>query len=350
MSSAAGKKGSKKDGVGGGLVCAHCKKVGELDTMKRCGRCRLACYCSVACQKAHWKCGGHKKVCGKSGGSDARSDGAGASDGVGAPLQHPCPICLDNEDDDDGFGMCCSCGQMFCGSCHQSFGKHGVTNCPTCRAVPTVSGKEHVRLLRQLLARSYGRHMQCAQYTLGTCYEDGAGVAQDAGEALRWYRLAADQGYAHAQFIIAVFYENGTGVVQDLAEALRWYLMAAERGNARAQYNVGVCYENGTGVAQDAAQSARWYRLAADQGHVLAQFNVATYYLNGTGVSQDATEAVRWYRLAADQGDADALHNLGACYANGTGVVRDIAEAERWLNLAAEQGRAEADALRTSRQ
>jgi hypothetical protein len=54
-----GKKGSKKDGVGGGLVCAHCKKVGELDTMKRCGRCRLACYCSV---ELHWKIGGHKKV------------------------------------------------------------------------------------------------------------------------------------------------------------------------------------------------------------------------------------------------------------------------------------------------
>jgi hypothetical protein len=46
-----GKKGSKKDGVGGGLVCAHCKKLGELDTMKRCGRCRRACYCSVECQK-----------------------------------------------------------------------------------------------------------------------------------------------------------------------------------------------------------------------------------------------------------------------------------------------------------
>jgi hypothetical protein len=32
------------------LVCAHCKKVGELDTMKCCGRCKRVNYCSVECQ------------------------------------------------------------------------------------------------------------------------------------------------------------------------------------------------------------------------------------------------------------------------------------------------------------
>jgi hypothetical protein len=38
-----------------------------------------------------------------------------------------------------------------------------------------------------------------AQYQLGKCYEDGAGVKMDAGEAARWYRKAAEQGYAEAQ-------------------------------------------------------------------------------------------------------------------------------------------------------
>jgi hypothetical protein len=45
-------KGSKKDGVGSGLGCAHCKKVGEF-AMKRCWRSRRVCYCSVECQKHH---------------------------------------------------------------------------------------------------------------------------------------------------------------------------------------------------------------------------------------------------------------------------------------------------------
>jgi len=37
-----------------------------------------------------------------------------------------------------------------------------------------------------------------AQYCLGVCYHEGLGVAVDKAEALRWFRLAADQRYAPA--------------------------------------------------------------------------------------------------------------------------------------------------------
>jgi hypothetical protein len=302
-----GKKGSKKDGVGGGLVCAHCKKVGELDTMKRCGRCRRVCYCSVECQKLHWKSGGHKKVCGKEGSSGDRSDGALCASGGGdAALEHPCPICLDNEDNAGNMGMCLSCGQFYCGSCKKSLGQRGVTNCPTCRAVFDVSPEEKVRRLRQLVARPTGRHTPIAHNDLGVHYAKGTGVAEDHAEAVKWYRLAADQGLANAQFNLGVWSEHGTGVVKDAAEAARWYRLAAIQGHASAQCNIGVCYADGTGVVKDAAEAARWYRLAAIQGHASAQYNIGVYYEDGTGVVKDAAEAVRWYRLAADQGDADA--------------------------------------------
>jgi hypothetical protein len=302
------KKGFKKDGVGGGLVCAHCGKVGELDTMKRCGRCRRVCYCSVECQKLHWKRGGHKNVCGKEGGSGTSSNGASASGGVDAPLQHPCPICLDVEDyAGEQPGMCFSCGQLFCGSCKKSLEQRGVASCPTCRAELAAPAKEEVRRLRQLLARPDGRHTPIAQSNLGVSYEHGTGVVQNPAEAVRWYRLAADQGYAHAQYNLGVYYEDGTGVAQDVAEAVRWYRLAADQGYARAQYNIGVCYENGTGVAQDGAEAVRWYRLGADQGDAHAQYNLGASYHNGAGVPRDSAEAARWIRLAADQGHALAL-------------------------------------------
>ena len=38
-----------------------------------------------------------------------------------------------------------------------------------------------------------------AQYNLGLCYYKGEGVAKDVVEAAKWYREAADQGYAEAQ-------------------------------------------------------------------------------------------------------------------------------------------------------
>ena len=50
------------------------------------------------------------------------------------------------------------------------------------------------------------------QYNLGVAYENGAGVQQDYDEALRWYRLAADQGNACAQNAIGLFYDFGHAV------------------------------------------------------------------------------------------------------------------------------------------
>ena len=48
-----------------------------------------------------------------------------------------------------------------------------------------------------------------AQSRLGSKYEDGyaiiGGVKQDFDEAARWYRKAAEQGYAIAQCNLSVF-------------------------------------------------------------------------------------------------------------------------------------------------
>ena len=40
-------------------------------------------------------------------------------------------------------------------------------------------------------------------------------------------------------------YDNVTGVSQDDVEALKWYRLAADQGNAKAQYNLGIMHRNG---------------------------------------------------------------------------------------------------------
>mgnify|MGYP002640615052 CR=1 FL=1 len=59
---------------------------------------------------------------------------------------------------------------------------------------------------------------------------------------------------------------EGDGVVQDYAEALKWYRLAAEQGSPYAQHNLGVMYENGNGVVQDNIRSHMWYNIAAANG------------------------------------------------------------------------------------
>jgi hypothetical protein len=72
------------------------------------------------------------------------------------------------------------------------------------------------------------------QFVVGKCYDAGWGVAQDDAEAVRWYRLAAAQGYADALCNLGFMFENGRGVAQDDAEAVRWYRLAAAQGDADA--------------------------------------------------------------------------------------------------------------------
>jgi uncharacterized protein len=173
-----------------------------------------------------------------------------------------------------------------------------------------------------------------AQESIGFC----CATVGDFGGAEKWYRLAANQGHEMAQLSLGMMYETGDGVPQDYAESMKWYRLAANQGHETAQYVIGRMYYNGEGVPQDYAESMKWYRLAANQGVDSAQFNLAQMYRQGLGVPKDNAKAVKWYRLAVDQGHANAQGLLGWMYYNGQGVPQDYDEGVKWYRLAANQG------------
>ena len=162
--------------------------------------------------------------------------------------------------------------------------------------------------------------------------------AQDYKDAMKWYRLAAEQGMAEAEYAIAVLYNEGKGVPQDEEEAVTWFRKSAEQGFHGAKYNLGNKYYRGQGVAQDYKEAMKWFRLAAEQGGAEAKHNLGVMYLNGLGVPQDSKEGVTWFREAAEQGFPDAQYNLGSIYFNGQGVPPDYKEAYIWMKLAAGGG------------
>lgn len=87
-------------------------------------------------------------------------------------------------------------------------------------------------------------------------------------ESTKWFKKAAEQGYAKAQFNLAVKYSTGHGVEKDEVEALKWFTKAADNGDAKAQYNVGVCYNNAIGTERNEALASKYFRMAADQGYM----------------------------------------------------------------------------------
>ncbi len=84
---------------------------------------------------------------------------------------------------------------------------------------------------------------------------------------MKWYRLAAEQGYAKAQSNLGRKHRAGQGAPQDNAEAVKRYCMAAEQGLAVAQYNLALMYAKGDGVTQDDVLAHMWFSLAVGQGH-----------------------------------------------------------------------------------
>jgi hypothetical protein len=124
-------------------------------------------------------------------------------------------------------------------------------------------------------------------------------------------------------------------VPQDYKEALKRYRLSAEQGDANSQYSLGVMYDLGQGVLQDYQEASKWYRLSAEQGNANAQWSLGAMYRDGLGVLQDYQEASKWYRLSAEQGDAYSQSSLGAMYRDGLGFAQDFVLAYMWFNIAA---------------
>ena len=189
---------------------------------------------------------------------------------------------------------------------------------------------------RKAKAEQGDARFQCA---LGEIYDFGLyGVTKNSEEAVKWYRMAAEQNFAQAQYDLGSCYSTGQGIAKDDTEAVKCYRKAADQNLAQAQYNLGVCYHDGVGVMQDYAQAVEWFRKAANRGLADAQYNLGLCYDQGQGVPQNYAEAVKLYHKAAEQGFVFAQSSLGAKYGTGEGVPKDYREAYKWRLLAAAQG------------
>ena len=144
--------------------------------------------------------------------------------------------------------------------------------------------------------------------SLGLIYEHGKGVEQDYKTAAEWYRLAANQGLAHAQNNLGMMYEHGKGVTQNDQLAFYWYKRAAEQALAEAEFNLSSMYKNGAGVKQDHKKAAEWRQRAVEQGHAAAQSTLGLMYAIGEGVPEDRVYAYMWIDIGASgSGEAQQM-------------------------------------------
>ena len=115
---------------------------------------------------------------------------------------------------------------------------------------------------------------------------------QDFGDAVKWYRKAAEQGRTNAQFALGQILLQGrkatatsADVPQDADEAVLWLGRAANQGDVQAQIEIGGCYQRGTGVEPNLIEAYKWFALAGCRSNAVAR--VALEHLQLQMNSQD---------------------------------------------------------------
>lgn len=97
-------------------------------------------------------------------------------------------------------------------------------------------------------------------YKLG-CYYDGqfAGVVTtDQNEALKYKLISAKAGYALAQHDVAILYDKQG----NSEEALKWWKMAGEQGYPGALYSLSMAYSAGKAAPRDLSLSYAYFKLS----------------------------------------------------------------------------------------
>lgn len=167
-----------------------------------------------------------------------------------------------------------------------------------------------------------------AAWVLGNIYEVGDGVAQSDGEAVHYYRLAAEAGHPGAQTRLGLYNKYGSDnadLERNDEKALEWFEAAALQRYAEAQYQLALMYREGRGVTASPSESRRWLLLAANKRHVPSLLTLSEIYFDGLGVEPDPAKGWMYLTLANNHVDptyAVAVNEMTQKYANWTREFR----------------------------
>ncbi len=157
------------------------------------------------------------------------------------------------------------------------------------------------------LARAARAGIAEAEFRIGRCYLEGAGVPPSRGNGVRWLEKAATRGYVEAQALLATLCLNGMGPEQAGGEpgaaglfgaqttagpnyetALHWARRAAEGGSAEGQAVLGFILGSGPEALRDPAASDAWYKRSAEAGCPQGQLGYSLVLARDSAIARSA--------------------------------------------------------------
>jgi TPR repeat protein len=276
--------------------CGVCGKPEAL----MCKACRTAYFCSVDCQTVAWR-GGHKAEC--------RERAA-----MNTELLRRKAV----DEDVSGVARARSLYELACSHLE------GI-GCAADKAA-------YIRTLREAVAA--GSHDASA--LMATYFRDGnseLGVARNSAEYVRLLKVAAESEVLlrgeptvqpAAQHELGLVFVRGKEAPADLAASVRYFKRAADAGFALAELSYGLSLLDGSGTARNAAEGVLWLRRAAAKDLPDALYNLGCCLFSGEGATKDQAEANALWRRGMALGNAECAFNLGNSLLEGTGTARDV--------------------------
>ncbi|WP_154665047.1 tetratricopeptide repeat protein [Leisingera daeponensis] len=137
-------------------------------------------------------------------------------------------------------------------------------------------------------------------------------IKGDYANARKEWLPLARAGDARAQVGMGILSECACGESPSIPKAIKWYKMAADQGSDTGQLYLGNLYlqGKGEGFARDPLKAVKYFSLAAHQGNPKAQNMLGFLYATGTGLKRDRVMALMWFLIAEDLGDTGASGNV----------------------------------------
>ena len=177
-----------------------------------------------------------------------------------------------------------------------------------------------------------------AQSNLAGLYLSGALGEADLGQALAWFRKAAEQDNPNALVSLGHIHRTGMGEIvhPDRDQAIAYFRRAAERGSAEGTYFAGEMELEDK--PSDPAAAVEAIQTAAEAGFPPAMHRIGTFLQSGQYTRKDVPKAATWYEAAADRGLAESSFRLGEIYLYGDGRPVDMEAALAHFEQVADHG------------
>lgn len=174
--------------------------------------------------------------------------------------------------------------------------------------------------------------------------------SENFGEAVEWYKKAAENGLDAAQWRLGEMYARGLGVAQDINKAIELRTKAAEQGNTMFQFMMSVMYATGgfadyatysdpdgevynVEIPLDVEKADKWLRRVNHkqlnktekdrlEGNGLLSFTI-NQLSDGFMKQSKYDKVIYWYQRQAEMGYRDAFCKLGEMYLEGEIVNKD---------------------------